>query len=169
MKILVPVFFLLFAGCVSLPRSFHAMNYKNQTVYFDRNHYYKVGALSKDWKQSLQKEPGIVFKNSETEATIATEAICGAGFQDAPLRLLTTNLFSGMADVQRMSEEQWMLSGRAALYTKAMATLDGVPVSLNIVVIKKDNCEFDFYAISIPEYDASVKGEFLGFVKGFDY
>ena len=161
--------FLFFSACVSLPRSFRAMNYRNQAVYLDRNHYYKVGPLSGDWKQIPEIQPGVVFKNKITEATIATESLCGGSFEDVPLTMLTNQLLAGMKDVKKTVQQDWMLGGREALYTEVMATLDGVPVSLDIVILKKDDCQFDFYAISLPEHHADTRDAFLNFVKGFEY
>lgn len=169
MKILVSFLFLLLAACVSLPRSFHAMNYRNQTVYLDRNHFYKVGPLPQGWRLTPSKQPGIIFKNSAMEATIATEAICGAAFQDVPLEMATNNLFIGMENVKKLKTERWTLSSRDAFYTKASASLDGVLVMLDIVVTKKDKCEFDFYGIAPPASQDAVSADFIGFVKGFDY
>lgn len=157
------------SGCVSLPRSFHALSYKNQTVYLDRNHFYKVGPLSDDWKITLGKYPGIVFKNRVNEATVVIEAICGGGFEDLSLGLLTQNLVAGLGAIQKLKKENWQLSGRDALHTLAHVTLDGIAVSLDIVILKKGGCEFDFYAISLPQYEAEVSRDFETFVKGFDY
>lgn len=145
------------------------MSYRNQAVYFDRNHFYRVGPLSGDWIWTREKSPGIVFRNKTTDATIATEAICGGAFEDVPLMMLTNHLFDGMNGVKRITQQDLTLGGRDALYTEATAAMDGVPVSLDIVVLKKNGCEFDFYAISLPKHHADTKDDFLQFVKGFEY
>lgn len=157
------------SGCLSLPRSFHAMSYKNQTVTLDRNHYFKVGPLSEEWKVSTGQYPGIVFKNSVNEATITTEAVCGGGFEDLSLGLLTQNVLAGLGEPQKLKSEIWQIGDREALHTLTHATVDGVEVALDIVILKKDQCEFDFYAITVPKYAASVFDAFEGFVKGFQY
>lgn len=157
------------ASCLSLPRSFHALRYKDQKVFIDQNHYYQVGALSQDWKKSREKTPGIVFKHSKYSAKIATEALCGAAFEDVSLPALTKNLLTGLEDVQKLKQEEWSLSQRKALYSKVRASLDGVPVALNIVVIKKDQCQFDFLSTAPLEAEQEIASDFVSFVRGFDY
>jgi len=158
-----PLFILVaLAGCINLPRSFHSLSYKNQKVIIDQHHFYNVGPLSSEWRQTNDQTPGIVFKNRETKATIATEALCGSAFEDLSLEALRNQMLSGLQDVKKIKEEAWTLSERKALYTKVSASLDGVPVLLELVVIKKNQCQFDFMGVSsVPD--------FVQFVKGFDY
>jgi len=128
-----------------------------------------VGSLSPNWKVLKDKGPGVLFRNRENRATIATEAICGAAFEDLSLELLTDHLLTGLKDVKKIKTQEWLLSGREALYTLAGAKLDGVLVQLNIVVTKKDQCQFDFLATSLPQFGKAVSEDFENFVKGFDY
>lgn len=157
------------AGCVNLPRSFHALSYNNQTVYLDRNHHYKVGFLPEGWKLTKDKGPGIIFRDQNSKAIIATEAICGDAFEDLSLGLLTSHLLAGLKEVKKIREEIWKISDREALTTLVSADLDGVPVEINIAVIKKNGCQFDFLATTRPEFGESVSKDFETFVKGFDY
>lgn len=166
--------FLLFlaGGCLSLPRSFHAVSYKNQTVFIDRYHSYRVGPLSPDWvllKKEKKSEPGIAFKNVKNRAFIVTQAVCGKAFEDLSLELLTGHLFADLSRPQKIRQERWHLSGREALYTAARAGLDGVTVQINVAVLKKNKCQFDFWAISRPESGPEVSDDFEGFVRGFEY
>lgn len=159
---------LFFAGCVSLPRSFQALSYRNQTVYLGSHHHYRVGALSDSWQMEADKGPGIIFKH-KSGARLATNAICGAAFEDLSLELLTSHLLMGLESVKKVKEERLSLSGREALHTVADASLDGVPVELNTVVIKKDRCQFDFLAASPLQFSKEISKDFENFVKGFEY
>ncbi|OGQ47907.1 MAG: hypothetical protein A3H42_01340, partial [Deltaproteobacteria bacterium RIFCSPLOWO2_02_FULL_46_8] len=144
--------FLFFAGCVSIPRSFHALTYRKQSVYLSKDRFYRVGPLSAEWKQTASKnKAGVYFHNKVTGARIATEAICGAAFEDLSLKILTEQVLSELQNVKKQKQENWMLSDRAALYSIYSAALDGVPVQLNILVTKKDQCQFDFWAVSNPK------------------
>ncbi len=113
---------VLFVGCISLPRSFHALRYKNQKVIIDQHHFYNVGPLSSDWRRTDDQTPGIVFKNRETKATIATEALCDGAFEDLSLEVLRNQMLSGLQEVKKIKEEAWTLSERKALYTQAAAS-----------------------------------------------
>lgn len=167
------VFFFLttvfWTSCVSLPRSFHALSYKNQEVTIDRHHSYLVGPLSPSWQRLKNENPGIVFKHQSTGSTLATEALCGAAFEDLSLKVLSGQLLAGLENVQKIKEESWVLSGREALYTELQANLDGVPVLLNLVVLKKNRCQFDFLNVAPLKEARPVTEDFLKFVKGFDY
>ncbi|MDO8527957.1 MAG: hypothetical protein Q7T03_09755 [Deltaproteobacteria bacterium] len=145
------------------------MAYKNQTVYLDRYHYFKVGPLPDTWKLKMGKNPGIIFVQPKNGSRIATEAMCGGSFEDMPLVLSTAEILIGMKDLRTLKSESWKLNERSALYTKANASLDGVPIQINIVVLKKNECEFDFYSIARPSHADQVTSDFLTFVKGFDY
>lgn len=165
----LPLVLLFLPSCISLPRSFHALNYRDQKVFIDRHHYYSVGPLSSAWQKTKNQNPGIIFRHSPSGATLATEAICGAAFEDLSLTILTNHLLVGLENVQKTKEEEWSLSGRKALYTQAQASLDGVPVLLNLVVIKKDRCQFDFMGVAPPKWGEAVTKDFIHFVEGFDY
>lgn len=168
MKYFLPVLVFL-SGCITLPRSFHALRYQDQKVYMDQHHYYHVGPLSADWKKQSDKNPGIIFKNRKNRSTIATEALCGGAFEDLSLEVLTRHLFVGLEGVTTLKEEKWSLSGRKGLYTQAEASLDGVPVLLNIFVIKKNQCHFDFLSVAPLAARDEVAADFISFVKGFNY
>lgn len=169
----MPKFWLLvlifLPSCVSLPRSFHALTYQDQKVFIDKNHYYHVGPLSESWKKTSNQNPGIVFKHPKWKAILATEAICGAAFGDLSLTMLTNHLLVGLENFADTKQQTWMLSGRKALYTETEASLDGVPVWLNLLVIKKGPCQFDFMSVAPPEFARPVTQEFLQFVRGFQY
>lgn len=159
----------LLSGCVSLPRTFHAQTYRNQMVYIDTHHRYLVGALPIDWVYVPTKKPGILFKNRRNGATLMTEAICGAAFEDLPLSMLQQHLLAGLESLKKEKAVLIPLSDRKALLTEAHAALDGAPVRIYSVILKKNRCQFDFFAISIPEYAKEVAADFITFVKGFDY
>lgn len=160
---------ILLSGCVSLPRSFHALSYKDQKVFIDKHHSYHVGPLSQGWRKSANDSPGIVFRHAQWKATLATEAICGAAFEDLPLKMLANHLLTGLEDLKNTRQEEWILSGRKALYTETQASLDGVPVWLNLLVVKKKGCHFDFMAAAPVSSARPVTADFSSFVRGFHY
>lgn len=164
------VLFLFLTSCVSIPRSFHALTYRKQNVYLSKDRFYHVGPLSAEWERTAFKgKAGIYFRNTVTGANIATEAICGAAFEDLSPNILTEQLLPELQNVKKQKQANWMLSDRAALYSIYSAALDGVPVQLNILVTKKDQCQFDFWAVSNPKVGPQTSSDFENFVKGFDY
>lgn len=130
---------------------------------------YQVGPLPKEWKMEKSQGPSILFEHRKTGSTITTQAFCNELFEDLPLSVLTNHLFVGLENVKRVSKEEWQLSQRDALYTKATADVDGVPVFLNIVIVKKNRCSFDFFNIQPQAERQDLTNDFLQFVKGFSY
>ncbi|MBI5299339.1 MAG: hypothetical protein HY877_03475 [Deltaproteobacteria bacterium] len=146
------------------------MTYRKQSIYLSKDRFYRVGPLSAEWKQTTSKnKAGIYFRNKITGASIVTEAICGAAFEDLALNILTEQVLSELQNVKKQKQANWMLSERDALYSIYSAALDGVPVQLNILVIKKNQCQFDFWAVSNPKAGPQTSADFESFVKGFNY
>jgi hypothetical protein len=81
--------------------------------------------------------------------TIAVDSTCNSS-EDAPLQVLTNHLLMGFTERQRITEALEQLDGREALHSRYDAKLDGVPVELELVVMKKDGCVYDFVYTSPP-------------------
>jgi len=131
--------------------------------------YYQVGDLSSDWSPMSLKKAIISFYNQKVGATISTDAFCDQAYDDAPLNMLARHLFAGLQDVKVVEEKPLMLSDRGALRTYFKASLDGVPVTVDSVVIKKDWCLFDFYLVSPPDRHSDALADFENFYRGFAY
>ena len=59
------------------------------------------------------------------------------------------------------------MDGREALESRVEAKLDGVPVDLVLVVMKKDGCIYDFTYVSPPGRVDERKRDFDQLVKNF--
>ena len=159
---------LSLSACFSSKKTGKVVDYKPGRV-ITKKGYYQVGGLSSDWRRLSLEKAVISFYNQDLGATIATDAFCEQAYDDAPLDMLTKHLFAGLQDVKVLSSRELMLDGRAALHSSLSAKLDGVPVKLETVTIKKDWCLFDFYLVSPPEQIARALPDFLQFFKGFAY
>lgn len=163
------VLVLTFSSCFHGRQGFGVTDYKGQTVFLKKNLFYHVGALSSDWRHMATSAKAIAFHNDNLGATISTDAFCGASFEDLPLKTLTGHLFAGTAKHNVVKENELTLDDRGALRTIATGTVDGVALKFDSVVIKKNNCTFDFIYISPPEnYDGGVRG-FEVFYNGFKF
>jgi hypothetical protein len=126
---------------------------------------YRVGALPSSWKRISAKGGDIVFRRGDG-GTIAASSLC-AGGEDVPLDVLTNHLLFG---VERQTEHRRIsmtLDGRAALRTQLGGEVDGVPVELDLVVLKKDGCTYDLQLIATAPQIARCQAEFEAFVQGF--
>lgn len=131
---------------------------------------YGVGDLSTGWKRgNVSPYKVLVFYNDEYKSSIETDAFCGRSFDDASLRVLTSHLHAGISDKKTKSESPMMLDGREALRSVVEGKVDGIAVIIDSVVIKKDNCLFDFVLISNPTKVSSAVVDFEKFFGGFRY
>lgn len=137
---------------------------------------FRVGPVPSGWRQIdvTDSDSLLAFRDDSARATIALTGRCGRDGDDVPLRALTHHLFLHFTDRQVVSEERIKLDGRAALRTELLATLDGVPKRFVTVVLKKNECVYDFLYITdvAPGLDEGVatpndREEFERFVAGF--
>ena len=80
---------------------------------------------------------------------------CDQPDQDVPLQALTRHLLNGFTaytfpPVDEADLQTVPMDGREALRTHVVAKLDGVPRELLLVVMKKDDCIYDFALVAPP-------------------
>lgn len=129
---------------------------------------YRVGPLSSDiWERKGFNDNDLAFvERGDTGRVIAANSTC-KDHDDPPLPILTKHLLMGFTERQDLGQQTFTLDGREALRSRYVAKLDGVPVSLDLVVLKKDNCVFDFsYIAPVGTADARM-ADFDGLVAGF--
>jgi hypothetical protein len=97
---------------------------------------------------------------------IAVNATC-ADHEDSSLEVLTTHLLIGFTDRQWVGKTKLELDGREALRSKVMARLDGVPTSLDLVVLKKNDCVHDFTYVSPVGQEGAHQAEFDALLAAF--
>lgn len=129
---------------------------------------FRVGPIPDHWEllQHQVKEadlPSFAFRDDRHDATIGAAGRCHRDSDDVPLSALTRHLYIGFTDREIQHEQPLTLDGRAALRTEMTARLDGVPMHLVLVVVKKNWCVYDFWHIAgqsgeTPEFDQFVEG-----------
>lgn len=129
---------------------------------------YRVGPLSNEvWERRGFADNDLAFvERGDTGRIIATNSTC-RDHDDPPLQVLTKHLLMGFTERQDLGQRTFTLDGREALRSRYVAKLDGVPVSLELVVVKKDNCVFDFsYVAPVGTADARM-ADFESVFNGF--
>jgi hypothetical protein len=81
--------------------------------------------------------------------------------------VLTNHLVIGFTDREWVSKTPFKLDDRDALRSKVNAKLDGVPTSLDLVVLKKNGCVHDFTYVSPRGAEGAYAKEFEALVQGF--
>lgn len=149
---------LLLAGC-GTRGSLSGTLYRNGPLAF------RIGALPSEWRR-VQVADGQLTFHHDDGGTILAHATCEAR-GDASLNVLTNHLLFGIEEPRERSRTPLSLDGRRALRTRVDGALDGVPISLDLVVLKKDSCTYDLELASSPEVFDRRQTDFERFFTGF--
>jgi len=124
-----------------------------------------VGALSPAWTRISAGGASIALHHADG-GVIAANVACDRSDEDAPLDVLVNHLlFQLEAPVER-GRERIVLDGRAATRARISVRLDGVPVELELVVLKKDGCVVDAQLVADARRLAARQADFDRFVTG---
>lgn len=118
------------------------------------------------WKRVGFSDNDLAWAAKASPHVLAMNAVC-QGHDDAPLEVLTRHLLFGFTERQQASEARQTIDGREALHTVWSAKLDGVPMEIELVVLKKDGCVHDFTYVSPPGERGAHQQAFDALVAGF--
>ncbi len=108
---------------------------------------YRVGEVPPSFKQVGLNDNDLAFVAKDSPHSMALNSTC-EGYSDASLQVLTQHLLMGFTDRQLVSHEVRPMDGRESLRSHYIAKLDGVPIELLLVVLKKNGCVYDFTYLS---------------------
>ena len=128
---------------------------------------YRVGKLPEVWHRVWLEGNDLAFSEEGTGRALSVNATC-EGHDDPPLPVLTRHLLAGFTERQEVSSKLVPLAEREALRSRYLAKLDGVPVRLELVVLKKDNCVYDFAYVSPPGLAEERMADFETLLAGFE-
>ncbi|MBL0698391.1 hypothetical protein [Comamonas sp. JC664] len=129
---------------------------------------YRIGELPARWERVWLEDNDLAFAEAGTGRAISVNATC-KGHDDPSLQVLTRHLLAGFTDRQEVSARTFPMDGREALRSRYLAKMDGVPVQLELVVLKKDTCVFDFTYVAPPGAAADARmADFDGVLSGFE-
>jgi hypothetical protein len=127
---------------------------------------YHIAPLGPGWKFVSLSENDAAFSSTTSAHSIAINSTC-KGHEDAPLEVLTQHLLMGFTERVKIEQVKEPMAGREALRSHYKAKLDGVPVELLLVVLKKDDCVYDFTYVSPPGRLAEKLSDFESVVQSF--
>jgi hypothetical protein len=127
---------------------------------------FRAGALTPEWRR-VDSKAGVSFFNAPLDAAIMVNVDC-KNERDAPLTVLTNSLLIGFTERHFFREELVTLAGREARHSDLEAKLDGVPIRLDMYVMKKDGCVYDLVYFAPPAKFERGRPAFDRFVAGFE-
>ena len=136
------------------------------SVFTKKQVSYRIGELPKHWHRVFVEGNDLAFSETDTGRAISINSTC-EGHDDPPLPVLTRHLLMGFTEREEISQQLLPLDGREALRSRHTAKLDGVPVELELVVLKKDGCVFDFTYVAPPGQAEARMADFDVLLAGF--
>lgn len=128
--------------------------------------YRVVVPAGDEWRRVDFADNDLAWMSNKSPHVIAINATC-TGHEDPPLDVLTNHLVFGFTERETVSRTPFTLDGRDALRTLVHAKLDGVPTSIELVVLKKNGCVHDLTYISPIGAEGTYRKDFEAMVSGF--
>jgi len=174
---LLSIVCIVSTGCLFKKQPFRGVtSYRDGRVYLkpgryynERPPYYRVGILPDGWSRLKTDARTITWYNAACECSISTDAYCGLSVEDRSLASLGGDLITAISDRRFSEERELTLDGRAAIRQLVEGSYNGVPTKVDLVVVRKGGCVFDFYLVSSREPAPEAIVDFESFFGGFEY
>ncbi len=154
--------FLSSLGCGSAGRgSFDGSIYRDGPIAF------RVSPVPNEWRAIGVSHATLAFRDDKKQSTIVLNARCGHLDEDTPLKSLEAHILIGTTEREVIEEALVPMDAREALHAKIHAKLDGVARTLDLFVMKKDGCIYDFLRVSPAGATETRSSEFEEWVGTF--
>ncbi|MDH5671466.1 MAG: hypothetical protein OEZ06_04905 [Myxococcales bacterium] len=137
----------------------------NGSIYDDGVVRYRVGERASGFERVEVEDNDLAFHDRRL-GTISVNSTCSE-YEDVPPQALLNHLLFGMEERNFRLEEEVTLDGRGAAHAIVDVSLDGVPISLEIYMLRKDGCVYDLTLTSARSRFAEARRAFATFVRGF--
>lgn len=128
---------------------------------------FAVPAAPPGWRPIDVSDANLAFRDDPHDASVLVNARCLSADERTPLVALTNHLLIGATERKYLTQELVAFDGREALHTRLHARWDGVPMGLDVFVLSKDGCVYDFVYVGSPASFEAGSAQFQGFVRGF--
>jgi hypothetical protein len=157
---------LVAAGCAHAPHGHIVESTSGDRVCAGKV-CYRVGALPDGWRLVHQEGASVGYYSDAVGGVIEANATCRDDAEATPLLSLTQQMLIGYTDRKVESQATVPLDAREALRTRVGVKLDGVPMTLDLFVMKRNGCIFDLSYAAPPGAFGRGHAAFQGFVDGF--
>ena len=134
-------------------------------VYEDEYVKYRVATSLPGFSRAEVGDNDLAF-HRDGYGTIGVNSTC-TEYEDVPDVALVNHLLFDTTSRRFTTEETVTLDGRGARHVVARVELDGVPVEIELYVMKKDGCVFDLTHVRSVSAPPEVREVFLEFVQRF--
>jgi hypothetical protein len=127
---------------------------------------YQYGPIPGAWQRINIEGNDVAWRDPATDGVAHVDHSCERA-QDIPLASLAQHLMIGFTGRELSTDETVQLDNRDALHQVVTARLDGVPIMMDLYVMKKDGCVYDLGFVAPPSRFAQGAQAFDQFVHGF--
>lgn len=132
-----------------------------------KSSHYNLSFTKDEWSPIDPDSSDLAYRNRQTSSTLVLNSQCKK-YDSASLETVSATLLNGIAQLDIMDKHNIEFAGREAQITTATGTLDGVPIFLKGMVLKKDGCLYDLILISSGRDQLKADSlAFDEFIKGF--
>jgi hypothetical protein len=134
-------------------------------VYADDRVRYRLGPLDPGWQRVEVGSNDLAFHRPNM-GTISVNSTC-TDYEDVPVAALVNHLLFDTSKRRFLTEEDVTLDGRGARHVIVQVELDGVPLEIELFVVKRDGCVFDLSHVRSRTAPKAAQADFLRVVQRF--
>lgn len=123
---------------------------------------------SGQWTKQVPAEGVEILYADKAGSSISVSSICER-YEEATLETLARSALSPIENFKEIETNAFQVDGREAFQIFGNGKVDGVPVQIDFIAWRKDDCLFDFSAQASPKLQSRARAEFLAMVKKFRY
>jgi hypothetical protein len=129
---------------------------------------YKVNFQSENWTQKNEDRSDYVWVNKLDGRILLSNSFCDE-FQDQPLDKLANKTFNTVDKLKIEKRDYTTFKNREAYRLEGEGLVDGVPVGLNLLNTRRNNCYFDFVSITPLTSAKEVNTDFEQFLDSVEF
>ena len=122
----------------------------------------------KGWKVLPPSEGAQRLYQHVSGSILSVSSLCDR-YATAPLSRLVRNPLTPLGAYKELESKKLRIADRDAEQLHVSGSLDGVKVEVVMIVLRKNECVFDFSLQASPQIQNAVKNDFLNMVKGFSF
>ena len=132
-------------------------------IFVDPDDRFAVRVPPAPWASVPLDGAALAFRAPDLDAGIVLRADCSHS-ESGPLPAVARHLFFGLSHKQTVSTDQLTRAGASGVRTRLRARLDGRPVEVEAVTLRRGPCLYDFAYVAPPEHFEAGRREFDAFV-----
>lgn len=149
---------LLAGGCVSVSLG---------TSEVKRAQSLKITSPNKPFESISTQSADAAWKNPSSGSIISYLSACGDE-SDPSLHALRNDILRGLEKLRIEKEERFQFQSREALRSRVFGDVDGVTSFVDLVVFKKNSCNFVITLVSKPDGAEKDVANFDDFLRRFE-